>query len=42
MCILLYFTWYKHLPPPAPVAPEDETATTEKTTATSTIRSAAD
>jgi hypothetical protein len=42
MCVLLYFTWYKHLPPPAPVAPEDETATTEKTTATSTIRSAAD
>ena len=42
MCILLYFTWYKHLPPPAPVASEDESATTEKTTATSTIRSAAD
>jgi SSS family solute:Na+ symporter len=42
MCILLYFTWYKHLPAPAPEAPEDETATTEKATATSTIRSAAD
>ncbi len=21
--VILYFTWYKHLPPPAPVAPED-------------------
>jgi hypothetical protein len=36
MCILLYFTWYKHLPPPAPEAPEEETATT------STVASAAD
>jgi hypothetical protein len=31
MCVALYFTWYKHLPPPALVTPEEEPL--EKTTA---------
>jgi solute:Na+ symporter, SSS family len=26
MCIALYFTWYKHLPPPAPQVEEEDTA----------------
>jgi len=42
LCILLCFTWYKHLPPPAPEAPEDEAATTEKTKSTSTLPSTTD
>ncbi|MGH9879849.1 MAG: hypothetical protein ACRD6N_00335, partial [Pyrinomonadaceae bacterium] len=42
MCILLYFTWYKHLPEPAPEVPEEETATTGETAETRSVVSAAD
>jgi hypothetical protein len=24
MCVALYFSWYKHLPPPAPQFEDDE------------------
>jgi hypothetical protein len=42
MCILLYFTWYKHLPPPAPAVTEEETAALEGDATTLPVQSVAD